>query len=290
MVAISPSAYSLQQLAVGPGLVEEPLHRGARGEPEEVVHPLGVLGQQRHVGVGAGPGDVVVTAVVPAHPLLVEARGVGGEVGLHADDRLDPGGLGLGPEVVGAEHVAVVGHRDRVHAQLGGPLEHVAQPGRTVQHGVLGVDVEVDETVPASGHGGRSALPGASGWTRQCGPGVTPGGAGEDRQRTSASHPPLTVTRAVRRPRSGSRRRPRIVLPGGEALRDHGVHHRGDPVLPEAGDVARPSARRSRPRARGRGRPAPPTSLWSWTAAVSATRRASSTASSSSTASMRPRR
>ena len=68
----------------------------ARGEPEQVVHALGGLGQQRHVGVGAAAGDVVVAAVVPAHPLAVEARGVGGEVGLHADDRLDPGGLGLG--------------------------------------------------------------------------------------------------------------------------------------------------------------------------------------------------
>ena len=153
-----------QQLAVDPGLVEEPLHRGARGEPEQVVHALGVLGPHRHVRVGARTGDVVVTAVVPPHPLLVEARGVGRGVGLDADDRLDPGRLRLGPEVVGAEHVAVVGHRDRVHAQLGGALEHVSEAGGAVEHGVLGVHVEVDEPVPASGvarHGARSALPGA---------------------------------------------------------------------------------------------------------------------------------
>ncbi len=157
-----------EQLAVGPRLVEEPLHRRPGGEPEEVVHPLGALGQQGHVGVGARPGDVVVAAVVPAHPLLVEAGGVRGEVGLHADDRLDAVGLRLGPEVVGAEDVAVVGHRDRVHAQLGGPLEHVVQPGGTVEHGVLGVHVQVDEAVLASGvarHAARSALPGALWWT-----------------------------------------------------------------------------------------------------------------------------
>jgi hypothetical protein len=140
-----------QELAVGAWLVEEALHRRPRGEPEQVVHALGRLGEQGHVGVGTGTGDVVVATVVPAHPLLVEARGVGREVGLHADDRLDPRRASLGPEVVGPEHVAVVGHRDRAHAQLGGPLEHVSQPRRTVQHGVLGVDVEVDETVPAGG-------------------------------------------------------------------------------------------------------------------------------------------
>ena len=41
---------------------------------------------------------------------------VRGEVGLHADDRLDAGGGGLAVEVVGAEDVAVVGHRERRHA------------------------------------------------------------------------------------------------------------------------------------------------------------------------------
>ena len=79
-----------EQLAVGARLVEEALHAGPAGEPEQVVHALGGLGEQRHVGVGAGPADVVVAAVVPADPLLLEAGGVGREVGLHADDRLDP--------------------------------------------------------------------------------------------------------------------------------------------------------------------------------------------------------
>ena len=79
-----------EQLAVGARLVEEALERGARREPEQVVHARGGLGEQRHVGVGAAAGDVVVAAVVPADPLALEAGGVRGEVGLHADDRLDP--------------------------------------------------------------------------------------------------------------------------------------------------------------------------------------------------------
>ena len=78
--------------------------------------------EQRHVGVGAARGDVVGAAVVEVDALALEAGDVGREVGLDADDRLDPGGLGLLVELVGAEHVAVVGHRDRRHAQLGGAL------------------------------------------------------------------------------------------------------------------------------------------------------------------------
>ena len=95
VVPIRPGGVLGQQLAVGARVVEEALHRGPGGEPEQVVHAGGGLGQQRHVGVGAGAGHVVVAAVVPADPLALVARGVGGEVGLHADDRLDAGGRGL---------------------------------------------------------------------------------------------------------------------------------------------------------------------------------------------------
>ena len=40
---------------------------------------------------------------------------------------LTPAALALLVELVGAEHVAVVGHRDRGHAELGGPPEQVAR-------------------------------------------------------------------------------------------------------------------------------------------------------------------
>ena len=143
-----------EQLAVGARLVVVALHAGPAGEPEQVVHARRALRQQRHVGVGAGPADVVVAAVVPPDALLLVAAGVGCEVGLHADDRLDPGCGGLAVEVVGPEHVAVVGHRDAAHAELRRTPEKVIQSGRTVEHGVLGVDVEVDE-VPTLGRVGR---------------------------------------------------------------------------------------------------------------------------------------
>ena len=53
--------------------------------------------------------------------LAVEPAADRDVVGLHADDRLDPGGAGLLPEVVRPEDVAVVGHRQRRHAPAGRP-------------------------------------------------------------------------------------------------------------------------------------------------------------------------
>ena len=64
-------------------------------------------------------------------------------------------GLGrLGPEVVGAVQVAVVGHGHGRHARPFALGEHVLQPRGPIQHRVLGVDVQVDEAIPAS-PGGR---------------------------------------------------------------------------------------------------------------------------------------
>ena len=114
------------------------------------MHPLGVLGQQRHVGVHLT--RVVVADRLPAEggalALVPAARR---EVALHADDRLDPVRLGLAPELVGAEDVAVVGHRQRRHAHPGRLREQVVQPRRTVEHRELGVRVQVDEAVGGSG-------------------------------------------------------------------------------------------------------------------------------------------
>jgi hypothetical protein len=111
------------------------------------VHALGGLREKGHVGVGTAGGHVGGTAVVEVDALAVEAGDVRGEVGLDADDRLDADGLGLLVELVGAEEVAVVGHRHRGHAQLRGPFGQRAEPGGAVEHGVLGVHVEVDERV-----------------------------------------------------------------------------------------------------------------------------------------------
>ena len=114
-------AVALEQVAVEARLAVLALEAGQRGDAEEVVHALGGAGQQRHVGVG-GLAAVVAAVALLVDQLVAEVeRGAvepraGRVVALHADDRLDPGGVGLLVEVVGAEHVAVVGHRQRRHA------------------------------------------------------------------------------------------------------------------------------------------------------------------------------
>ncbi len=141
-----------QELAVRARLLEEAVAPRPRGEPEEVVHPLRGLAEQRHVRVGAARRHVVAAAVVEVDALALEAADVGREVGLDADDRLDPGVGRLAPELVGTEHVAVVGHRHRRHPQLRRALGELRQARRAVEHGVLGVHVQVDERV-RTGHG-----------------------------------------------------------------------------------------------------------------------------------------
>jgi hypothetical protein len=159
VVAIRPLPYVVQQLAVHPGLVEEPLEARQRGHPEEVVHARGVLGQQRHVGVGAAAGDVVVAAVVPSAPGCGRAARARGDVRLDADDRLDPVLARRPPELVGAEDVAVVGGGHGGHAHPGGLAEQVVDPGRAVQHRVLGVHVQVHEGVAGRRSGRHEAPP-----------------------------------------------------------------------------------------------------------------------------------
>ena len=157
-----------EQLAVHPRLVEVPLQRGQRTQPEQVVHPGGALRPHRQVGVRAASGDVVAAPVPPADPLAFGAMGLRGQVRLGADDRLDPGGLRRLVELIGPEGVAVVGDRDRRHAHLRAPGEQVGDPGGAVQHRVLRVHMQVDEGVaPRSGasrHARTTSKPG----TRCC--------------------------------------------------------------------------------------------------------------------------
>ncbi len=60
---------------------------------------------------------------------------------------LIPALAALPGEVERAVEVAVIGHRQRRHAELLAAGEQVGQPGRAVEHRVLGVDVEVDERI-----------------------------------------------------------------------------------------------------------------------------------------------
>ena len=135
-----------EQVTVQARLTEVALQPGPRGQPEQVVQALGGLGQQGQVGVGAGAAHVVggLRRGAPADrpPVAARARR---QVGLHADDRLDPGRGGLPVELIGAVHVAVISDRDGRHALALAGGDEVAQPGRPVQHGVLGVNMQVRE-------------------------------------------------------------------------------------------------------------------------------------------------
>jgi hypothetical protein len=122
--ADDPVGVAAEQVPVHAGLVVLPLDGGQRAHPEEIVHALGRAREQGHVGVGAIAADVVAPAVTPFHAGLVAAGGAGSDVGLDADDRLDVVFAGLGPELVGAVDVAVVGRGDGRHALIGGRLSN----------------------------------------------------------------------------------------------------------------------------------------------------------------------
>ena len=140
-------AVGRQQLTVDPWLEVVALHRSQRAHPEEVVHALGGARQQRHVRVGTRAGHVVTTAVTELDPGLVGAVRTRGEVRLDADDRLDAVLLGLGPELVGPEDVTVVRRGQGRHTHLSRALEQLVDAGGAIEHGVLGVHVQVDEAL-----------------------------------------------------------------------------------------------------------------------------------------------
>ena len=126
---------ALEQLPVAAGLVVVAVEvRGAR-DLDEVAVALVRLGEHREVE------DLVLGPLRP-----VEARRVG-EVALHAEHRLDARvarRLYIGSDAV---HVAVVGDADRGLTVGRDGRDDLADPRRTVEHRVLGVEVQVDERI-----------------------------------------------------------------------------------------------------------------------------------------------
>ena len=70
----------------------------------------------------------------------------GGDVDLAADDRANALGAGRQIEVGGGVHGAVVGDRDRVHAEGGGALDQVGDSTEAVEQAEFAVDVKVGES------------------------------------------------------------------------------------------------------------------------------------------------
>ena len=119
-----------EQLVVDARLVVEALEEGERREAHEVLEAA-LVARQEHQVVRRLPGAVVAA---PA-----------GDVGLHAQDRLDAGLPGRLVELHGPEQGAVVGEGQGRHAELGGPLHHAGDRARAVEQRVVAVVVEVDE-------------------------------------------------------------------------------------------------------------------------------------------------
>ncbi|CAB5067676.1 unannotated protein [freshwater metagenome] len=136
----------LQQLPVHPRLVVVALEERKARELDEVAVPLVALGEQREVVIQLLAALGVAPRVVNLAPARrAFAPVIVGEVCLDAENRLDPLLVALLVEVEDPVHVAVVGNTDRgltVRDRLG---HEGIEPCRTVEHRVLGVDVEVGE-------------------------------------------------------------------------------------------------------------------------------------------------
>ena len=119
-----------QLVAVDAGHVIEAVRVGQRAE----------LGEAVVAGLVAGNQDNGVAVV------LLRAVGVvAADVELGPDDRLDAGLVGRPDELEGAHHVAVVGDRQRGHAEFGRLGRQHLHAGGGLQHAELAVDVQVAE-------------------------------------------------------------------------------------------------------------------------------------------------
>ena len=133
MVATRPFGVLLEQLEVDARLVVVAVEVRVRRDLDEVAISLGGLGEDREVV------DVVVVATRTVEP----ARG--DHVGLGADDRREARFACGAVEVDDAVHVPVVGDADRRLAVGCRGGHHVLHAGRTVEHRVLGVQMEMHE-------------------------------------------------------------------------------------------------------------------------------------------------
>ena len=128
-----------QKLLAHSRLVVETAQRGFRRDLGQVAVAFFVFRQHQQVVVGVAVGRRALDVVVV---LLADVK-------LAADDRLDSGLVRRIHEVDRAEDVAVVGHGDRGHAQLFHALDKLFHVAGAVEHGVVGMEMQVNEL----GHG-----------------------------------------------------------------------------------------------------------------------------------------
>ncbi len=137
---------ALEQLPVRSRLIEVALEIGGRRQLEQVFVARPVLRQQGQVVVELVAALALAAPVVdPAPPDRPLEAALGGLIGLDADDRLDARLAGRLVEIQDAVHVAVVGDPDRGLTVGHRSGDDVGHPGRTIEHGELGVLVQVGE-------------------------------------------------------------------------------------------------------------------------------------------------
>ena len=121
----------LDDLMAHPGLVIHAVHVPFRHDFHQIKVAGVVFGQQNQV--------IVPLLLQPVVPL--------GHIHLAADDGLHVGVfLGVFEELLHPVHVAVVGDGQGRHAQLVGPVEKLSYGRKSVQDGVLGMDMKVHKT------------------------------------------------------------------------------------------------------------------------------------------------
>ena len=143
-----PLAVLGEEVEVGSGPVVVPGEVRLAAQLDEVLVALVRLRQRGEVVVelraALGVAAAVVHAASAARALVAALVG---HVELGAEDRLDALGPALLVEVEDPVHVPVVGDPQGRLAVGGGGRHDLLDPGGAVEHGVLGVDVEVREAV-----------------------------------------------------------------------------------------------------------------------------------------------
>ena len=138
-----------EDVLVDARFVVEAVLVGGREQLAQIAIAVAILREHDQVKIAAA------VEVVAARNLRAIGALARREVHFASDDRLDARGFRLLIELDRAEHVAVVGHRDRFHPRRLGVFDERADFVSAVEEAVLRVDVKMDET-----HSGPSSCTG----------------------------------------------------------------------------------------------------------------------------------
>ena len=183
--ADQPLGVPLEDLLVDPRLVVEAFQKRERRQPHQVAKARGVSGEQRQVERRA-PGPI-------RRRRLRSVRCPGATYASSPTIGIDPGRLGLAEELDGAVEIAVIGQRQRGHAERLGALDQVRDLARAVEQAVMAVAMEMDER-PA-GHRDAHSRCGSTG--------ALPAPSSRSRRMRDDSDVPVAIHAQTREPATG---------------------------------------------------------------------------------------